>query len=238
MSALAQGKTRLLAQRPARRAAEPWRSGGRSESGARGFGKRKEVRMSLQPVRLIHSGDWHLETPLGGVPAVPPELREPFLDAPYLAAERVVQAALDHRVDFLLLAGNVLPLDRACPYSFEFLLRQFQRLAEQGIHVYWLGAESDDVDLWPAPLSLPDNVHRFPVGRLHQFEHRARRQGRGEAVGAESSGSGEVGVRATLRAAAIPCLGLPWPVAKRTSGRWRTRVSTTGRWAARVVITS
>ncbi len=127
--------------------------------------------MSLQPVRFIHSGDWHLETPLGGVSPVPPELREPFVDAPYLAAERVVQAALDHRVDFLILAGNTLPLQRACPYSFEFLLRQFQLLAEQNIQVYWLGTVSDDIETWPEPLTLPSNVQRFASGTMQQFEH-------------------------------------------------------------------
>jgi exonuclease SbcD len=158
---------RMKSRRGAGRDAEPlgWAVGFRG-------GDRREVRMSLQPVRLMHSGDWHLETPVNGVAEVPSPLREPFVDAPYLAAERVVQAALDHRVDLLVLTGNLLPLESACPYSFEFLLRQFQRLAAQQIDVYWLGGETDDVDLWPAPLRLPENVHRFPAGRLHQFDHR------------------------------------------------------------------
>jgi DNA repair exonuclease SbcCD nuclease subunit len=132
---------------------------------------RKEVQMSLQQVRFIQSGDWRLEMPIGGVAEVPAVLREQFLDAPFLAAERVVQAAIDQRVDFLVLTGNLLPMETACPYTLEFILRQFQRLAESGIAVYWLGAEDDDVDLWPASLALPANVHLFPTGRLHTFEH-------------------------------------------------------------------
>jgi DNA repair exonuclease SbcCD nuclease subunit len=127
--------------------------------------------MALEQVRFIQSGDWHLEAPLGGMAAVPPELRDALIEAPYQAAERVVQAALDHAVDFLLLTGNLLPLDTACPYSFEFLQQQFQRLSERGIAVYWLGADTDDVDLWPAALRLPECVHFFPAGQLHKFDH-------------------------------------------------------------------
>ena len=126
--------------------------------------------MSLQQVRFLHTSDWLLEMPLGGVSQVPTELREPFIDAPYLAAERVVQAALDHHVDFVLLAGNILAVESATPYTFEFLLRQFQRLDEQSIPVYWLGGQADDLDLWPAQLSLPKSVKLFPSGQMHAFE--------------------------------------------------------------------
>jgi DNA repair exonuclease SbcCD nuclease subunit len=127
--------------------------------------------MALEQVRFIHSGDWHLELPVAGASTVPPELRDALVEAPYQAAERVVQASLEQGVDFLLLTGNLLPIETACPYSLEFLRQQFQRLSERGIAVYWLGAETDDVDLWPAELRLPDNVHWFPVGRLHKFDH-------------------------------------------------------------------
>ena len=119
--------------------------------------------MSRQPIRFLHSSDWQLEKPLGGVPEVPSELREAFLDAPYLAAERVVQAAIDQHVDFVVLTGNLLPIETASPYTFEFLLRQFQRLSEQEIPVYWLGGQHDDLDLWPAQLDLPAHVKLFPV---------------------------------------------------------------------------
>lgn len=127
--------------------------------------------MALQQVRFLHSSDWLLETPVGGIAEVPAELREPFLDAPFLAAERVVQAALDHQVDFVVLAGDILPIEQASPYSFEFLLRQFQKLADQDIHVYWAGGNTDDLDLWPAQLDLPSTVHCFPVGAVKTLDH-------------------------------------------------------------------
>jgi DNA repair exonuclease SbcCD nuclease subunit len=127
--------------------------------------------MALPQVHFLHSSDWRLETPLGGVPEVPAELREAFLEAPYQAAERVVQAAIDQRVDFLILSGNILSIELASPYTFEFLMRQWQRLAEHQIAVYWLGGTHDDLDLWPAALTLPSHVHVFGSSAIQRFEH-------------------------------------------------------------------
>jgi len=132
--------------------------------------------MTVPQVRFLHTSDWQLETPIHGVVEIPPELREPFVDAPYLAAERVVQATIDHQVDFLVMSGNILAIEYASPYSFEFLLRQFQRLGEHGVTIYWLGGQLDDLDLWPAQLDLPEHVKLFPVASLQQFAH--QRDGR------------------------------------------------------------
>lgn len=139
--------------------------------------------MALQQVRFLHTSDWHLEQPVGGVAQVPTALRDPFIDAPFTAAERVVQAALDHHVDFVVLAGNILPIETASPYTFEFLFRQFHRLSEEQIAVYWLGGEIDDLDLWPAQLDLPSNVHTFPVGTIQQYEHKRDRKRVAQLIG-------------------------------------------------------
>ena len=127
--------------------------------------------MSLERVRFLHSSDWQLEQPLGGVAEVPAELHDEFLRAPYRAVERVVELAVRERVDFVVLTGNLLCLDAASPHVLEFLLQQFERLAEQQIAVYWLGGAEDDPDLWPAQLELPASVHTFPVGRVEQVTH-------------------------------------------------------------------
>jgi hypothetical protein len=132
----------------------------------------KEVGMSLAKVRFLHTSDWRLESPMGGVTETPAELREPFQDAPYQAVERVIQAAIDQKVDFVLATGDLLSLDSACPYTLDFLLRQWDRLGEQGIAFYWLGGRADDLDLWPAPLKLPAHVHCFAGGDVQALEYR------------------------------------------------------------------
>jgi exonuclease SbcD len=127
--------------------------------------------MAQPPLRFVHAGDLHLERPLSGVAEVPPHLREAFLEAPYLAAQQIFETALTEGADAVLLAGDVVHLDRAGPRAIVFLIEQFQRLANHNIAVYWAGGEVDPPDAWPANAALPPNVHRFPAGRVGNFEH-------------------------------------------------------------------
>lgn len=130
--------------------------------------------MSQPPLKFVHAGDLHLERPLSGVAEVPPHLRENFLEAPYLAAEQIFETALTEGADAVLLAGDVAQLDRAGPRAVVFLTEQFRRLANHNIPVYWAGGQADPADAWPATAALPANVHRFPTGRVGQFEHQRK----------------------------------------------------------------
>jgi len=130
---------------------------------------RKEASMS-KPLRLVHASDLHLERPIHGLAEVPDHLRELFIEAPYQAAERVFETALAERADAVLLAGDVLHVDRAGPPAIVLLLDQFARLGDHGIAVYWAGGEVDHPDLWPRSVALPTNVHVFPIGRVETCE--------------------------------------------------------------------
>ena len=76
---------------------------------------RKEASMAQTPLRFVHAGDLHLVRPLSGVAEVPAHLREAFLEAPYLAAQQIFETALTEGADAVLLAGDVVHLDRAGP---------------------------------------------------------------------------------------------------------------------------
>jgi len=128
--------------------------------------------MSQPSLRFVHSGDFHLECPLGGVAEVPAHLRELFLDAPFEATAQVFETALSERVDALLLAGDVVDFDLAGPRAVVFLQKQFQRLADHHIPVYWACGYVDPAGSWPASVPIPENVHIFPVGRVQEFDLR------------------------------------------------------------------
>lgn len=123
-----------------------------------------------QPLRLVHASDLHLERPVYGLPEVPDHLRDLLTEAPYHAAELAFETALSEDVDAVLLAGDVLNVDRAGPPAIVLLLDQFARLAERGIQVYWAGGEVDGPDSWPRSVALPSNVHVFPVGRVESLD--------------------------------------------------------------------
>src|SRR5262245_1257885 len=141
---------------------------------------------------FVHASDLHLELPPHGLSEIPEHLRDSLLESPYRAAERVFDLALSQQADFLVLSGDVLAADPGsrhapcavsgegagsgpaaftCPRGPCFLLKQFQRLRDRDITVYWLTGQADTHDAWPAHLELPENVHRFTAD-VCEFTHR------------------------------------------------------------------
>lgn len=127
--------------------------------------------MSAQPFRFLHASDFHLEQPLGGLAEVPPHLRELFIDAPFTAAERVFDAAVRERVDFVILSGDILDPTLAGPRGISFLLNQFERLNTHGIAIYWAGGKCDGPQDWPNAAKLPTNVQVFPGYKCEELTH-------------------------------------------------------------------
>jgi DNA repair exonuclease SbcCD nuclease subunit len=153
-----------------------------------------EASMS-QPIRLVHASDLHLEQPIYGLAEVPDHLRELLIEAPYQAAEQVFETVLAENADALLLAGDVLNVDRAGPPAIVLLLDQFARLGDRGIQVFWAGGAVDLPDLWPRSVALPDNVHVFPVGRVETMELVSGGETIARVQGASYRHDGEVDAR-------------------------------------------
>jgi DNA repair exonuclease SbcCD nuclease subunit len=127
--------------------------------------------MSHSPFRFLHASDLHLERPLAGVTEAPDHLRSLFLEAPYQAAQRVFDAALQEQVDFVIFAGDVLDPALCGPRGAIFLSEQLRRLQERGSAVYWSGGRVDSPSRWPAELPLPENVRVFPQDCVEHVVH-------------------------------------------------------------------
>ncbi|MDO5554423.1 MAG: DNA repair exonuclease [Planctomycetia bacterium] len=125
--------------------------------------------MTTQPFRFIHAADLHLELPPAGLTDYPDYLEEKILEAPFAAARRLFQQASVEKVDFIILAGDVLDATLTGPYGLLFLIDEFEKLRKEGITVYWAGGKADRPDEIPATFQFPENVHRFPVGKLEEI---------------------------------------------------------------------
>ena len=124
--------------------------------------------MTNQPFRFLHAADLHLELPINGLTDAPEHLRERILDAPRRAAQRLFDAALTEKVDFVILSGDLLSTQMTGPWGPIFLVEQFEKLRMEGIPVYWACGKADEPEDWPEALPLPDNVHLFPVGEIEE----------------------------------------------------------------------
>jgi hypothetical protein len=111
--------------------------------------------------RFLHASDFHLERPPAGLAEMPDHLRDLLVEAPYRAAANVFAAVIEHEVDFIVLAGDLVAPGRSGPSGILFLRDQFAQLAELNIGVYWAGGCADRVGTWPAAIKWPDNVQIF-----------------------------------------------------------------------------
>src|SRR5262249_37890390 len=94
-----------------------------------------EVLMSGQHFRFLHAGGFLLDQPLCGLVEIPEPLTDLLIDAPFAAAQRVFDAAVEERVDFVVLNGDLIDLARPSARALAFLLDQFDRLDGHGISV-------------------------------------------------------------------------------------------------------
>jgi DNA repair protein SbcD/Mre11 len=129
------------------------------------------VLVSQQHFRFVHSGGFALDQPLSGLAELPEPLVAPLIDAPYVAAQRVFDAALEERVDFVVLTGDLVDLAHPSPRAIAFLLENYERLETQGIAVYGAGGRLDPPQDWPTAARLPSGVHLFPATEAEELSH-------------------------------------------------------------------
>ncbi|MDO5565074.1 MAG: DNA repair exonuclease [Planctomycetia bacterium] len=125
--------------------------------------------MTNQAFRFIHAADLHLESPVNGLIDLPGHLEDRLLDAPFAAARRLFKYAIDDKIDFIILSGDVLAPSVVGPFGMVFLMEEFQKLDKAGIPVYWAGGKVDSPEEIPSAFVFPPNVHIFPVGKMQEF---------------------------------------------------------------------
>ncbi|MFA5844155.1 MAG: metallophosphoesterase [Coriobacteriia bacterium] len=123
-----------------------------------------------RPVRFIHAADIHLDAPFKGVDATDARVRRALVDATYESFERVVSLALEHAVDFIVLAGDSYDSRDKSFRAQSSFQAAMERLAGAGIDVFVAQGNHDPANGWSAGLPLPERVHYFPTDSVGRFE--------------------------------------------------------------------
>ncbi len=123
-------------------------------------------------LRFVHASDLHLDSPFEGISEIPAHIRQALVEGPFAAAEKIFELAISERVDFVLLSGDIANVDTAGPRTIAFLIEQFDRLAHNGISVYWSGGSIDQPERWPHAISLPDRVKLFSSSMVEEVLHK------------------------------------------------------------------
>lgn len=118
---------------------------------------------------FLHAADLHLDSPLRGLDAREGAPAERIRKASRVALERMVDAALERDVDFVLLAGDIYDT-RPAFETYLFFHGQMARLSEAGIPVAMVLGNHDHGGASPRAERLPEGVRVLSAERPESIE--------------------------------------------------------------------
>ncbi|NTV05886.1 MAG: DNA repair exonuclease [Chlorobiaceae bacterium] len=119
---------------------------------------------------FLHAADIHLDSPLKGLEDYPDAPLDQIRLAARRAFDNLVQLAIDEKVAFVLLAGDLYDGDWKDYNTGIYFVHRMGRLREAGIPVIMVSGNHDAASQITRSLKLPDNVTLLPhrsVGTLH-----------------------------------------------------------------------
>jgi DNA repair exonuclease SbcCD nuclease subunit len=120
-------------------------------------------------MRFIHAADIHLDSPLHGLSAYADAPADMLRNATREAFSKLVSAAIDEQVDFMVIAGDLYDGTWRDHNTGIFFCREMGRLRRAGIQVYVLFGNHDAESEMTSQLRLPDNVHTFSTRKPQTF---------------------------------------------------------------------
>ncbi|OED39953.1 metallophosphoesterase [Chromatiales bacterium (ex Bugula neritina AB1)] len=112
-------------------------------------------------VRIIHTADIHLDSPLQSLALRNESLREVVEAATRTAFQTITGTAIAEHADALLIAGDLFDGKQRSARTAVFLIEQLDRLRQAGVRVFYIKGNHDAENQLTGSLDLPDNVHVF-----------------------------------------------------------------------------
>ncbi|GLB58794.1 metallophosphoesterase family protein [Cytobacillus sp. NCCP-133] len=126
----------------------------------------------MKKVTFIHAADLHLDSPMAGLKHLPSAIFKVLQESTFTAFTTIVDAAIFHAVDFVILAGDLFDgEDRSIRAQTRFR-KEMQRLAEKGIPVFAVHGNHDHMEGQWVHMPMPQNVHVFSH-EVEVFKHTA-----------------------------------------------------------------
>lgn len=115
--------------------------------------------------QFVHAADLHLGSPLTGLAGRDADLARRLAAAGRGAFEDLVTAAIERKVAFVVVAGDIYDGDWADASIGLFFARQVGRLDRAGIPVVMVRGNHDAESVITRSITLPPSVHVFPSNR-------------------------------------------------------------------------
>jgi DNA repair protein SbcD/Mre11 len=132
----------------------------------------------MKQISFIHAADLHLDSPMVGLKHLPANILSRVRESTFAALERLIAAAIEKNVDFVILAGDLYDgEDRSLRAQSRFR-NEMQKLLQKDIPVYVIHGNHDHLNGSWVHLDMPSNVHIFGS----EVEMKAFHTKRGETI--------------------------------------------------------
>ena len=113
-------------------------------------------------MKFIHASDLHLDSPLQGLDAYEEAPKDMIRSATRDAVEKMVDLAIEEKVTFIVLSGDLADGDWKDSQTMLWLTNQFRRLLEHDIIVYTIRGNHDAQNNLSKYITQLENVKEFP----------------------------------------------------------------------------
>ncbi len=120
-----------------------------------------QTREDIKRLKFLHAADLHLDSPLRGLERYEGAPVDEIRSASRRALENLLDLAIEEKVDFVLIAGDVYDGDWKDYNTGLFFVNCMRKLEVADIPVYLLSGNHDAASVITRKLRLPDNVHEF-----------------------------------------------------------------------------
>lgn len=115
----------------------------------------------MESFKFVHTADLHLDTPFSGISEVNEEIAGRLRDATLQAFDNIVELCLQHKVDFLLVAGDIYDAtDRSLRAQLRFR-DGLVRLSQASISTFVVHGNHDPLSSRIATIQWPKEVQVF-----------------------------------------------------------------------------
>jgi len=122
------------------------------------------------PFSFLHAADLHLGSPFTGLTIRDEAVAKRFAAASRDAFSSLVMNAIEAKVAFVVIAGDLYDGEWKDASIGLFFNREVARLERSGIPLYFLKGNHDAESVVTKAISLPDSVHQFPTAKAKTFQ--------------------------------------------------------------------
>ncbi len=112
-------------------------------------------------VKLLHTADLHLDSPLNSLALRDEDLRRRVRAATRESLKTIVDLSLEHEIAAVLISGDLFDRAERSARTAAFLTIQLDRLNQAGIRVFYIKGNHDAENPITGGTNFPANVHLF-----------------------------------------------------------------------------